>query len=307
MFHHIFMKNLAISTDTPILAYFGHHKAGSSWILKVVYSVCSEIGIKSTHFHSPKMFNFDLAEAINRNKIQFLSYTNADINYVNPILQNFKGFHVIRDPRDTVVSAYFSHLYSHSDQFWPELVDYRKQLEKVSKDEGLFLTMEHLERLKYDGVEVNVFKDMFGWNYSCPNIMEIKFEELVSNPYSKFLDIFQFLGILEKSNNIALKSVINYRLQKVISKLIYSRYMPVNNLNLISFRSPLYPWRLLSIVYDNNFIKLSGARKPGEENIKSHYRKGIAGDWKNHFNDEHKQYFKEKYNSLLSELGYEIL
>jgi hypothetical protein len=37
----------------------------------------------------------------------------------------------------------------------------------------------------------------------------------------------------------------------------------------------------------------------------STFRKGIAGDWKNHFNDEHKKMFKEKAGDFLIELGYE--
>ena len=54
-----------------------------------------------------------------------------------------------------------------------------------------------------------------------------------------------------------------------------------------------------------SFKKLAGGRKKGEENIKSHYRKGVHGDWKNHLNDDHVAFFKEHYNELLIKLGYE--
>ena len=57
--------------------------------------------------------------------------------------------------------------------------------------------------------------------------------------------------------------------------------------------------KLGKILYKKRFSVFSGGRKPGQENEKNHFRKGIAGDWINHFNEDHKKYFKEKYNHLL--------
>ena len=53
-----------------------------------------------------------------------------------------------------------------------------------------------------------------------------------------------------------------------------------------------------------SFKKLSG-REQGVGDLKSHYRKGIAGDWKNYFAEEHKKAFKEVAGQLLVDLGYE--
>lgn len=54
-----------------------------------------------------------------------------------------------------------------------------------------------------------------------------------------------------------------------------------------------------------SFEKMSGGRKPGEEDPDSFYRKGIAGDWKNSFTGRDKQIFKEEAGDLLIKLGYE--
>ncbi len=62
---------------------------------------------------------------------------------------------------------------------------------------------------------------------------------------------------------------------------------------------------LLGIVYKHEFSKLAGGRNLGEEDVKSHYRKGVSGDWKNHLKEEHIKLFKEKHNDLLIKLGYE--
>ena len=58
-------------------------------------------------------------------------------------------------------------------------------------------------------------------------------------------------------------------------------------------------------MHDNRFSNYAGGRKEGEENVSSHYRKGVAGDWKNHFKPEHVERFKELYGELLLKLGYE--
>lgn len=67
----------------------------------------------------------------------------------------------------------------------------------------------------------------------------------------------------------------------------------------------IFAERLLGIVYQNRFSRKSGGRSFGEENVKSHYRKGTLGDWRNHFNQEHIKLFKDNYNHLLIKLGYE--
>src|SRR5215216_4936957 len=54
-----------------------------------------------------------------------------------------------------------------------------------------------------------------------------------------------------------------------------------------------------------SFEQLSGGRAQGEEDSSSFYRKGIAGDWKNHFSEEDKRVFKEEAGKLLIRLGYE--
>ena len=62
---------------------------------------------------------------------------------------------------------------------------------------------------------------------------------------------------------------------------------------------------LKHILEKHSFKKLADGRRQGEENIKSHYRKGISGDWQNYFNENHKKIFKQVAGTLLIELGYE--
>lgn len=67
---------------------------------------------------------------------------------------------------------------------------------------------------------------------------------------------------------------------------------------------PVKDSHLAEILEKYSFTLLSG-RKRGEEDISSHYRKGISGDWKNYFDDQVTQAFKERFGDLLISTGYE--
>ena len=52
-----------------------------------------------------------------------------------------------------------------------------------------------------------------------------------------------------------------------------------------------------------SFEKMSG-RRPGQEDATSHLRKGVVGDWREHFDDEISFRFESIAGYLLTELGY---
>lgn len=275
----------------PILFYFGHHKCASDWISSIISNICTEIGLIHNICHNPKQFNYNLDRYIKANNIDFLSFTNADVKFIQD-LERFLGFHVIRDPRDILVSAYYSHLYSHSTVEWHELINHRKDLKNLSKDKGLLLEIDFSKTVIYQ---------IYNWNYSLPNIIEIKFEDLVLSPYKCFLDIFNFIGLLDVENSDR-KKQLRYFL-KILSNKKNARFN--SHLNLSFKLDSISATRLLGIVFNNRFSKITGGRIRGEENIKSHYRKGIIGDWRNHFLDVHKSYFKKEFDDILIFLGYE--
>jgi lipopolysaccharide transport system ATP-binding protein len=64
------------------------------------------------------------------------------------------------------------------------------------------------------------------------------------------------------------------------------------------------PAQLREIVGRNSFLSRAG-RQPGEEDVASHYRKGISGDWQNYFTPQIKDEFKRQFGQVLIETGYE--
>jgi lipopolysaccharide transport system ATP-binding protein len=63
--------------------------------------------------------------------------------------------------------------------------------------------------------------------------------------------------------------------------------------------------RLRQIIHANRFERLTGGRPRGQEDVSAHERKGIAGDWCNHFTDRVKRAFKDRFGDLLVATGYE--
>lgn len=261
--------------------------------MNVTNDVGNLLGLKvSKGLHRPELFAHDLQSYVDTHGIKFLCYTNADYQYVEGLAE-FRGFHVVRDPRDIVVSSYFSHLYSHPTDGWPELVEHRRKLQSVSKEEGIFLEM------KFRSWE---FEHLVTWDYEMPNVLEIKMEELSNRPAEQFLQIFRFLGLIVDGHGQNESSQLRDTVAMILNAIHFrSRgLMPV-----CVERDALSAEQLLQIVDRNSFSNLAGGRRKGEEDVKSHYRKGVAGDWRNHFTEELVQAFKDNYNDLLLRVGYE--
>jgi hypothetical protein len=95
--------------------------------------------------------------------------------------------------------------------------------------------------------------------------------------------------------------------QAVFVKYEDIRQHPVEELQRIALELTgidLSGKRAAEIIDKYSFQKQTG-RKPGEEKKGSFVRKGIVGDWKNHFSDEAKNVFKQYAGNELIQLAYE--
>jgi hypothetical protein len=270
-------------------AFFGHHKCASSWAGVICADACRELGLRHAIVHDAQPLPVSLAAHVQNEAIEFLSYTNADIDHVRR-LGPLRAFHVVRDPRDVVVSAYFSHLHSHPTQEWPELLEHRRALGRLSPEEGLLLEMKFRERQ---------MQEMYSWNYQRSDVLELRMEDLVVRPYSQALRIFSFLDLLDE-RDLTPPRRLRWLLAKALRRV--ERDTPLR----VGWRPRRIPAeRLLGVVWEHDFAKKAKGRQQGQEDRKSHYRKGVAGDWRNHFQSRHVAFFKERYGDLLLKLGYE--
>jgi hypothetical protein len=272
-----------------LLTFFGHHKCATSWVKAIVAEICNDLSLKFVDVHHPEMFDFDLDGFVTENEVDFLSYSNAEIQYVKD-LDNFLGFHMIRDPRDIVVSAYFSHRYSHPTDDWPTLVEHREKLQSVTLDEGLFLEIEFCRQ---------EFEALYNWDYSQQNVLEVKMEDMIASPYETMFQALHHLEIVEE--NLSLKRKLTYLLSIAADRI------NLKSKGLVPFRIPRRKLPVdvfLGYVFQNRYSKMSSGRKQGDEDVTNHFRKGVVGDWVNYFSPEHCQYFNQNYGDLITKLGY---
>lgn len=226
-------------------------------------------------------------------KAGFLNYNNAKIDKIN-LEDDFLGIHVFRDPRDLIVSAYFSHKYSHStNSAWGQnkLIHHRKKLVSLSLKKGL------MEEIQFSRKNIERILSLF--ESSSKKIKHFKLEDIIKDNlffYKEFLTFYS-LGLKDSSFTL-----INQNINFLLSK------SPID-VNLKSFffgrTKHITHKRLNAIVEKNNFKNLSGGRKKGEEDKKSHFRKGIAGDWKNYFDKDVLAMFNEIYPNYVKRLGYQ--
>lgn len=169
---------------------------------------------------------------------------------------HYKVFFVTRDPRDIIVSLYYSILYSHREI--GHISDMRNNLTKKSQTDGLLQVIDWTS-------ESGIFEALESWSNAeniDPYLKIYRFEDLIGdNQFEYFKKLMQHCQI----------DILDTELEIVLSDL--------------------------------SFQSLSG-RSKGSEDRNSHYRKGIAGDWKNYFDESIEAYFMQKTGALLEQTGY---
>jgi lipopolysaccharide transport system ATP-binding protein len=232
---------------TPPVFHVTHWKAGSQWIHKILRQCVPE------RIVAPRLGEAQVRHyAIQRGRVYPTVYmTKEDLAKVAPL--DAKLFVVIRDLRDTLVSAYFSIKYSHP-MVNDEIVALRRKLLELDQEAGFLHLLDD-------------------WLPQCARIQLSWIE--AGEPVLKYEDL------LEDD------------LELLKSALIQKCGLPVS------------PEDLRKAILDNRFESLTRGRKRGAEEILAHERKGVAGDWRNHFTERIKAAFKARHGGVLVAAGYE--
>ena len=171
----------------PLYIYCSHHRCATTWTQSIIIEICDLINLEYQNEAGYHVIPINLED------IDFFSHVNSTFDIFERLNSTpYRGFHVIRDPRDILISAYFSAKYSHpvySDAF----AEHREKL--ISKDikQGLLL---ELGRRKAE------FEAMQEWEYENPNVYETRFEVLTVQPLEEFIRIIGFLEIPYTSNPV---------------------------------------------------------------------------------------------------------
>src|SRR5688572_25796569 len=171
--------------------------------------------------------------------------------------KDFRAFFVMRDPRDIVVSRYFSFKVSHP--VIGNISTVRQDLNTMSEEEGMAYTIDQL-------VKRGLFEALRSWSKISPADKELaafRYEDLTdSNQFETWQRVFAHCDI----------------------------QMPASVLRELLER--------------NSFTALTKGRERGAEDVQAHLRKGVHGDWKNHFSPAVEKKFRDATGTLVDDLGY---
>lgn len=286
-------------------AFFGRHKSASTWARSIIHEAAAALDLKILTIHVPAQYESygTVGDMVRVERPDILIMTRPFQHEVETLRDfDLRAVHLVRDPRDIIVSGYFSHRNSHPEVFggipWPELIEHRKVLKEVGKDAGIEAEIE------FSGLFLD---PMMGWNYHQPGVLEVKMEDLTADQTKMWTVLFSHFEMLDPEST----SSARLQLAKVKWNLADRRGKPraVAPLRKVLPRFTLT--RLPHSYVDNalerfSFSNLTGTgRKPGEVDENSHYRRGVARDWENHLTPRHLDLIRARYGDLIERLGYE--
>lgn len=249
---------------SQMIFHTSHHKVGTSWFRNILQAVAEEFGLR--------FVKDDPALISGKPLIYFQHRPAAD----PATLDHYRGSHMIRDPRDVVISGYHYHLWTQEswaitpiqelpanmEKAWPLLpireighMSYQEYLKSLPKEEGILAEIKR--------ASTGTIREMVTWDYGNPAIFEIKYEAIIKDEENIFRQMFSHYGFknaaIEKSCAIAEK---------------------------FSFKN-------------------RAKRHVGSVKSESHLRSGKPRQWETEFTPALRDYFKQLHGQDLIDLGYE--
>jgi hypothetical protein len=178
-------------------------KTASQWFRKILSEpiIYQNTGLKTIVYNQlpPRLQDAKFDQAFPKRTF----VTNLYIDYLSyqsiPKPKKFKTFFILRDPRDIVVSWYFSVKYSHPENAL--IPQYRKKLNKLSLNDGLKYSIESLE-------QAGLFYAQKTWmTLNAEGIKIFRYEDFVKDNYRFLKQLFSYLDV--EISEIGLKNLVD--------------------------------------------------------------------------------------------------
>jgi hypothetical protein len=164
-----------------------HHKCGTQWTLGVLRDVLDVAGLA----HATVDWR-DSVRGLDYRRFDAILVQDHDPAMAFDLARVARGLHVVRDPRDILISLYFSHRDSHParDPLAWEILRDRVVLQQVPMTEGLRYLFDHSTYF------ARVMASMAAWDYHDGRFLELRFEEFVQQASpTRVQAALDFLGV----------------------------------------------------------------------------------------------------------------
>jgi hypothetical protein len=170
---------------TPLIVVCTHHKTGTVWMADVFRAIKKQFKLK---IHSGKQ-----AELPPEADIFLQDHSKVDLQALRDRGRPVRCVHVIRDPRDVVISGCFYHV--KTTEKWANTPkaefggkNYRETISALPTDYDKLVF-----EMKNTGMKS--INDMVNWNYKDPDVFEVRYEDLINDAdYKVFRPMMRFLG-----------------------------------------------------------------------------------------------------------------
>lgn len=190
---------------SALIVHCCHHKVATVWFLRILEAIANHYSLK---------FQRCKQDALQTDSDIFLQdHSEVDVSK----LPAHRGSHIIRDPRDVIISGYFFHLWTpekwvHKPNKKYNGMSYQQYLNSLDLEAGIIAEMERFA--------VKDFKGMIQWNYNLPEFMEIKYEDLIQNQQDIFTKIFTHYGFNREAIDVSLEIVEQFSFKNVSKRSV---------------------------------------------------------------------------------------
>ncbi|WP_439625115.1 sulfotransferase domain-containing protein [Gemmata sp.] len=230
----------------PAVFHITHYKAGSQWVLRILNTLAAgrvvPPGVDPAEF---------LARPVAPGMVYPTLYVTREEFEAARLPRRWRRFVVVRDLRDTLVSAYFSLKHSHGE-VGEHITRFRARLNALPLEQGLIRVAAE-------------------W---LPPV-----------------------AAMQRSWAAAGEPLVRYADLLTDDVAIFQRVL-VDQCRLRVSRD-----QVREVVLANRFEARTRDRKRGDEDVTSHERKGVAGDWRNYFTPRLAKRFKDWYGDVLVAVG----
>jgi len=245
------MTELTLQTTAHVVTF---HKCASNWFRRLFRKAAQRRGV-SVEVSSPNLSGINKSVDRGSAHTLWMHRIASEQRVMEFATEKAPIVLCIRDPKDLVVSQYFSWKKSHMTNT-PTILETRERLEALSMYDGLKLLIE---------------------------------EDLI--PFCKVSRSW--------SSSIASGQTTVLKYEDMLEQFHESLSPALDRLGL-----SLGPKQLRDLKQEYAFSRMTKrAAKRGLE--VNHYRKGKAGDWRNHFDDELSTLFNSRYGDVCKMFGYD--